>query len=71
LYTEEHGHPMLRARHLPFPITEERADAWLECMEDAMDQVGLTGDIRDFLFERLSLTARHMVNQIPEKDGRS
>ncbi|MFS2260228.1 thiol management oxidoreductase [Bacillus safensis] len=71
LYTEEHGHPMLRARHLPFPITEERADAWLECMEDAMDQVGLTGDIRDFLFERLSLTARHMVNQTPEKDGRS
>jgi hemoglobin len=40
-------------------------------MEDAMNQVGLTGDIRDFLFERLSLTARHMVNQIPEKDGRS
>ncbi|MCY9072878.1 thiol management oxidoreductase, partial [Bacillus inaquosorum] len=27
LYTEEHGHPMLRARHLPFPITNERADA--------------------------------------------
>ncbi|MET1138987.1 thiol management oxidoreductase, partial [Bacillus subtilis] len=25
LYTEEHGHPMLRARHLPFPITPERA----------------------------------------------
>ena len=22
LYTEEHGHPMLRARHTPFPITE-------------------------------------------------
>ncbi|MDA6141515.1 globin, partial [Escherichia coli] len=21
LYTEEHGHPMLRARHLPFEIT--------------------------------------------------
>ncbi|MBU5264375.1 globin domain-containing protein [Bacillus atrophaeus] len=63
LYTEEHGHPMLRARHLPFPITHERADAWLSCMSDAMDHVGLEGDIREFLFGRLELTARHMVNQ--------
>lgn len=48
LYTEEHGHPMLRARHLPFPITNERADAWLSCMKDAMDHVGLEGEIREF-----------------------
>lgn len=51
LYTEEHGHPMLRARHLPFPITPERADAWLSCMNEAMDHVGLQGDIRDFLLK--------------------
>ncbi|MGD6817622.1 thiol management oxidoreductase [Metabacillus sp. 84] len=62
LYTEEHGHPMLRARHLPFPITEDRAEAWLECMDKAMDEVGLDGDIRTFFFERLTLTAHHMVN---------
>ncbi|WP_449374955.1 globin domain-containing protein, partial [Bacillus licheniformis] len=54
LYTEEHGHPMLRARHLPFPITPERADAWLSCMKEAMDHVGLKGEIREFLFERLT-----------------
>ena len=35
IYTEEHGHPMLRARHLPFPITERRAKAWLSCMSEA------------------------------------
>ncbi|ASB90105.1 thiol management oxidoreductase [Bacillus sonorensis] len=69
LYTEEHGHPMLRARHLPFPITPERADAWLSCMNEAMDHVGLQGDIRDFLFERLTLTARHMVNTPKMEDG--
>ncbi|MEK0397531.1 globin, partial [Lactobacillus delbrueckii] len=28
LYTEEHGHPMLRARHLPHEITPKRAKAW-------------------------------------------
>ncbi|MDA1475905.1 thiol management oxidoreductase [Bacillus sp. CLL-7-23] len=69
LYTEEHGHPMLRARHLPFPITPERADAWLSCMNEAMNRVGLDGEIRSFLFERLTLTARHMVNQPKMEDG--
>ncbi|OAH59419.1 MULTISPECIES: hypothetical protein [Bacillaceae] len=68
LYTEEHGHPMLRARHLPFPITPVRADAWLACMNAAMDEVQLHGDLRTFFFERLTQTARHMVNRPNDKD---
>lgn len=63
LYTEEHGHPMLRARHMPFPITPKRARAWLSCMREAMDETGLEGDVREFLYHRLELTANHMVNQ--------
>jgi hemoglobin len=62
LYTEEHGHPMLRARHLPFPITSNHATAWLSCMSEAMDEVELEGEIREFLYDRLVLTAHHMVN---------
>ncbi|HZG72251.1 MAG TPA: globin [Chondromyces sp.] len=62
LYTDEHGHPMLRARHLPFPITPKRAEAWLQCMREAMDETGLHGEIRDFFYHRLQLTAHHMVN---------
>ena len=62
LYTEEHGHPMLRARHMPFEITQTRAKEWLQCMEDAMDEVGLSGSIRDFYFSRLVQTAEHMIN---------
>jgi len=62
LYTEEHGHPRLRARHIPFEITPERANAWLQCMKTAMDETQLEGDIREFLFNRLILTAKHMVN---------
>ena len=52
----------VRARHLPFEITPERAKAWLSCMYQAMDEVGLEGDIRDFYYHRLFLTAQHMVN---------
>ncbi|QOY34183.1 globin [Anaerobacillus isosaccharinicus] len=62
-YSEEHGHPMLRARHMPFPITEERAEAWLQCMREAMDEIKLEGPIRDYFYERLSQTAYHMINQ--------
>ena len=52
LYTEEHGHPMLRARHMPFEITQTRAKAWLQCMEEAMDEVGLSGSYYEtFIFQ--------------------
>ena len=66
LYTTEHGHPMLRARHLPHEITPKRAQAWLDCMAIAMDKVELEHEFREALFHRLSLTAQHMVNT-PEK----
>jgi hemoglobin len=62
LYTNEHGHPMMRARHLPFEITPKRAKAWLSCMSEAMDEVGLEGPLRDEYFSRLVLTAQHMIN---------
>ncbi|MBM7693946.1 hemoglobin [Peribacillus deserti] len=69
LYTAEHGHPMLRARHMPFEITPGRAEAWLLCMREAMDEIGLTGEIRDFFYQRLVLTAQHMVNT-PDNDAK-
>ncbi|AYC29021.1 globin [Paenisporosarcina cavernae] len=67
LYSEEHGHPMLRARHKPFPITPSRAQAWLECMSEAMDEVELDGTFRDFFYKRLVLTAHHMTNRQEEE----
>lgn len=67
LYTEEHGHPMLKARHMSFKVTPERAQAWLECMSDAMDEVGLDGKFREIYFKRLVLTAHHMINA-PDND---
>jgi hemoglobin len=68
LYTQEHGHPMLKARHMKFPITPKRAAAWLSCMQKAMDEVGLRGELREFIFMRLTLTANHMINT-PEEQG--
>ena len=63
IYSEEHGHPRLKARHNPFAITPARAQAWLECMSEAMDEVGLSGKFRETLYNRLVLTAHHMINE--------
>ncbi|HSR01811.1 MAG TPA: group II truncated hemoglobin, partial [Methylophilaceae bacterium] len=32
LYIERYGHPMLRARHMPFAIGESERDQWMYCM---------------------------------------
>ncbi len=68
IYTEEHGHPMLKARHMPFKVTPERAQAWLECMAEAMDEVGFEGKLRDIYYQRLVLTAHHMINSPDEEE---
>lgn len=63
LYLEEHGHPMLRARHLRFPITSEKASAWLSCMNDALNEIDMKETWRKAIYNRLSVIALNMVNQ--------
>lgn len=63
LYTEEFGHPMLRKRHLRFSIGEKERNAWLECMVGAIEESNLQDPWRAIIFQRLSLTAHHMMNQ--------
>ncbi|WP_068783415.1 globin domain-containing protein [Paenibacillus phocaensis] len=62
LYSDAFGHPMMRARHLPFPVTEERAEAWLACMRAALEEIGIEEPLRGFVLERLSGPAFHFVN---------
>lgn len=62
LFSDEFGHPMMRARHLPFPITELHAKAWLACMGEALTEVGIADSLRTFVLTRLSGPAHHFVN---------
>lgn len=62
LYSEQFGPPAMRMRHLPFEITPRRACAWLSCMKEAMDEVGLAGPARQFFYDRLTQVAHIMVN---------
>ncbi|MGV3488191.1 MAG: globin [Tuberibacillus sp.] len=69
LYNEEFGHPMLRARHLRFPIDSKQRDAWLDCMEKAMMDIELDEPWRDIILQHFTKTAHHMQN-IYDENGR-
>jgi hemoglobin len=44
LYHQRYGSPMLRARHLPFPIDEAARREWLACFDRILDQAVETYD---------------------------
>jgi hemoglobin len=68
LYSDLYGHPMMRARHMPFPITSERADAWLECMNEALIEIKIDKLLQAAIMERLKGTAYHFINTTHGKD---
>jgi hemoglobin len=63
LYTERFGHPMLKARHLPFPIGVAERDLWLECMQQTMREIGVEGDLQQGLYNAFSKTADWLCNR--------
>ena len=63
LYVERYGHPKLRARHLPFPIGIPERDAWVRCMDVALDEQEMPSELREYLKQRFRAVADHMRNQ--------
>ncbi len=69
LYLEQHGHPRLRARHMPFKIGVNERDQWVACMAQAMRDIG----VEETLFQKLIVsfygTADWMRNQPDPVEG--
>jgi hemoglobin len=62
-YIERFGHPMLRARHLPFAIGIQERDQWVACMTQAMLETDVPPDLRVRLEQSFFQTADHMRNR--------
>jgi hemoglobin len=62
-YIERYGHPMLRARHMPFPIDESARDQWMYCMIKAMHQLNFDDDLMKKLANQLYGVADFMRNK--------
>ena len=67
LYIERFGHPMLRARHLPYAIGVSERDQWITCMGLAMAELGPAGgfstEMQQRLLQSFANTADHMRNR--------
>jgi hemoglobin len=63
LYIERYGHPMLRARHLPFSIGTSERDQWMYCMIKAMHQLQIEEPLMVKLAHQLYGVADFMRNR--------
>ncbi len=68
LYIKEFGHPMMRARHMPFRITEIEKEAWLKNMRRAMQEIDLEDELQEKMMERYEMVGQMMVNTPVDDD---
>jgi hemoglobin len=62
-YIERFGHPMLRARHLPYAIGNSERDQWMACMLLAMEDLAVPEPLAGRLAQALHGTADWMRNR--------
>lgn len=62
LFEQKYGHPRLRARHMPFQVSEQMRDQWMFCMNKALDEVVENKLLRDGIRQSIGQLASHMIN---------
>jgi hemoglobin len=63
LYQSRFGHPMLRARHLPYSIGTGERDQWMACMLSAMQEQAVEPALAERLAQSFYGTADWMRNR--------
>ncbi|MFT7645720.1 MAG: hemoglobin [Candidatus Poriferisodalaceae bacterium] len=61
-YNENRGHPRLRMRHNPFPITQAARDAWFGHMRASLEVSGLDPDVEAQVLAYFENAADHLIN---------
>jgi hemoglobin len=61
-YMQRHGHPRLRMRHARVAVTQAFRDAWVRCMETAMQDCQVPPPVRAFLQQRFGEVADFLRN---------
>lgn len=67
-YSQERGHPRLRARHMPFAIGVAERDAWLRTMDAALEAAAIPELLRSQMREYFQMAADFMIN-VDAPDG--
>lgn len=66
LYSAERGHPRLRMRHAPFPVTPEAALRWAELMRDSILEMRFPSDVEEQLLSYVARATPTLINRLPE-----
>jgi hemoglobin len=62
-YLEDRGHPRLRMRHFPFPITQAARNRWLQLMTGAIEEASLPPEAGGLLRAFFDGTATFLINR--------
>lgn len=65
VYGRERGHPRLRMRHAPFPITPEAALRWAELMAAAVREQGWPADAQAHVLAYVARATPTLINELP------
>ncbi len=63
LYVEKHGHSNVRTMHEHVEINAESKDIWLQCMDLAIDKVGIGASTKSKLMRNFTAAAERLVNR--------
>lgn len=66
VYSDERGHPRLRMRHAPFPITPEAALRWAELMSASIRELRFPSDVEALLLDYVARATPTLINQLPD-----
>jgi hemoglobin len=61
-YNEERGHPMLRMRHMPYPVGPAQRDRWMVHMTAALQASDAPPAIKDEMLAYFDRAAEHLRN---------
>lgn len=62
-YSQRRGHPMLRRRHIPFPIDQDARNRWVAHMGAAVAELSPPADVAQALTDYFAMAADAMVNR--------
>ncbi len=61
-YIEQRGHPRLRMRHAPFPVSQSARDRWMQLMNRALEEAALPAGAQTLLRDFFDSTATFLMN---------
>lgn len=62
LFVQKHGPPRMRARHMPFEVTESGRQEWLKCFQEALEEESFPAEHRQAFDAFLDSFSAWMVN---------